>query len=55
MKKKDKIFWLSPEAIKQEIGLPIPSYRDARAGLQRKGYLNIYGNNQLIFSPLPKQ
>ena len=53
--KKDKIFWLSPEAIKQEIGLPVPSYRDARAGLQRKGYLNICGDNQFIFYPFPKQ
>ena len=53
--KKDKIFWLSPEAIKQEIGLPVPSYRDARAGLQRKGYLNICGDNQFIFCPFPKQ
>lgn len=53
--KKDKIFWLSPEAIKQEIGLPVPSYRDARVGLQRKGYLNICGDNQFIFYPFPKQ
>ena len=52
--KVEKPFWLSPVAIKEEIGLAPQSYREAKAGLQKKNYLISQGNNLLLFNPSPE-
>lgn len=52
--KANKNLWLSPTAIKEEIGLPLQSYREAKAGLIRKEYLIQKEGNILLFNPSPK-
>ena len=52
--KANKNLWLSPTEIKEEIGLPLQSYREAKAGLIRKEYLIQKEGNILLFNPSPK-
>lgn len=52
--KNSSPFWLSPTAIKENIGLPLQSYREAKVGLIKKGYLEELGGNSLRFNPTPE-